>query len=519
MSKTTSHHSTPTQPGQGIKDFFRGRSIFITGSTGYMGKVLLEKLLRTCADVGVVYLLLRPKSSMEPKRRVEELLQSKVFDRLKKESPASLAKLVPVSGDITNDGLGLSDEDRQRIVEEVAVVFHAAATIKFDEELRNSININVLGTKRVLDLCSKMRNLVAVIYISTAYCNCDRDEIDEVVYPLCYSPKKIAEAAEWMDDAAMASLTPHLIGNRPNTYTYTKALAEQLLTETYCNLPVAIIRPSMVLSSAEEPFPGWIENLNGPTGYVVGYAKGIVRCVLCHTEMVADFVPVDFTINLIIAAAWYTAVQKPNSLLVFNCTSGSRNRLTWGDFQNYVTNQVLYNPVSGVVWYPSMVVCRNKFSFDFFSKLMAIFPASFLDMVARMTGRKPLMVRVQQKFQKVYASLQYFTNHEWKFTNDNVMMLWDVLSPQDQQDFNFDVRSIDWKRYMDNYFTGTKLYILKENLSAFPAARHHLRKMFVIFYVTQLLGFVIVWRLIVTRFTATRRLQYLIRRLLRSVAG
>ena len=57
-----------------------------------------------------------------------------------------------------------------------------------------------------------------------------------------------------------------LLEDRPNTYTYTKALAEQMISESTYTFPISIVRPSIVTPTCKEPFPGWIDNLNGPTG-------------------------------------------------------------------------------------------------------------------------------------------------------------------------------------------------------------------------------------------------------------
>lgn len=56
------------------------------------------------------------------------------------------------------------------------------------------------------------------------------------------------------------------MGQCPNTYAYTKAFAEQLLIQEHGQIPVAIVRPTIVTAAMKEPFPGWIDNLNGPTG-------------------------------------------------------------------------------------------------------------------------------------------------------------------------------------------------------------------------------------------------------------
>ena len=61
-----------------VKDFYRGRSIFITGGTGFMGKVLVEKLLRSCPGIKNIYLLMRSKKGQNVQQRLEELLNAPV---------------------------------------------------------------------------------------------------------------------------------------------------------------------------------------------------------------------------------------------------------------------------------------------------------------------------------------------------------------------------------------------------------------------------------------------------------
>lgn len=86
------------------------------------------------------------------------------------------------------------------------------------------------------------------------------------------------------------------------------------------------------------------------------------------------------------------------------------------------------------------------------------------------------MVQVQKKLQRAVSCLEFFTTHEWKFTNDNVIRLLTNLHPLDRKTFNFDVMEIEWKSYLEQYILGTRKFILKEDPSTFPAARSHLRK-------------------------------------------
>lgn len=70
----------------------------------------------------------------------------------------------------------------------------------------------------------------------------------------------------WLGCELIYNYNFRLIGKRPNTYTYTKALAEHLLMEECGGIPLAIVRPTIVTAAMKEPIPGWVDNLNGPTG-------------------------------------------------------------------------------------------------------------------------------------------------------------------------------------------------------------------------------------------------------------
>lgn len=76
----------------GLREFYSGKNIFITGATGFLGVCLLEKILRTVPNHGDIYLLMRPKKGKEIAERLDEIKKNSVFVRLLKDQPIEKVK-------------------------------------------------------------------------------------------------------------------------------------------------------------------------------------------------------------------------------------------------------------------------------------------------------------------------------------------------------------------------------------------------------------------------------------------
>lgn len=158
--------NNPLITTRSIKEYFDGTTIFVTGSTGFLGKVLIEKLLRSCSGVERIFILLRPKRGLGSEQRFEDFAKNRIFDIIREKTPEVLHKLVCIPGDIKEPNLGLCASDTKLLEEQVNIVFHVAATVRFNEPLKDAANLNTFGTQRVMELCLRMSNLKVIIIIS-----------------------------------------------------------------------------------------------------------------------------------------------------------------------------------------------------------------------------------------------------------------------------------------------------------------------------------------------------------------
>lgn len=227
-----------------IVDFYDNQELLVTGATGFLGKSLLEKLLFACPNIKQMYLLLRPKRGCVVEKRLEDLKRDPCFDRIRNSNPSVLNKLVAIEGDVRELGLRMSVESVERI-KNVSIVVHGAATVRFDEPLKESIIMNTRGTREVLNLAMKLKKLNLFAHISTAYCNPQNDLTDETLYPIEADWRAVIKMAETMDVDTLEALAKKYIGYHPNSYTFSKQVSEHMVNEYRKDLPIIIHRPSI----------------------------------------------------------------------------------------------------------------------------------------------------------------------------------------------------------------------------------------------------------------------------------
>lgn len=93
-----------------------------------------------------------------------------VFENLRRDQPQVMDKVIPVAGDVTLPGLGISPQDLKLICEDVSIVFNSAATVRFDEDLKTAVELNVKGPQRLMQVCHQMKRLeVLLVYFLNNY--------------------------------------------------------------------------------------------------------------------------------------------------------------------------------------------------------------------------------------------------------------------------------------------------------------------------------------------------------------
>src|SRR6266571_2718214 len=371
-------------------EIYRDRKIFLIGGTGFLGKVTLSMLLYRFPNIGRVYVTVRARSQEESESRFwNNVLTEPPFDPLRERYGSALDgfirdKVEVVGGDIAENNLGFSDEEAQRIADDIDVVINSAGNVTFNPTLESGLRTNVVGTQNVIAFTKRMKR-PCLIHISTCFVAGNRSgavwENDDVIG---YFPRKNElkgvefsveqeikdcakmserareEAKDAMRVAQFRELArkrlneemrdgddPDTLGlalarerkvwtrNRltelgiersefwgwPNIYTYTKALGEQLVAaET--GIVRSIVRPSIVESAKDYPFPGWNEGFTTTAPIIFMTLKG-QRQIPANEKLILDITPVDQVAAVMLAVAAAACVEEPK--LVHQAATGDSN--------------------------------------------------------------------------------------------------------------------------------------------------------------------------------------------------
>ncbi|XP_028808254.1 probable fatty acyl-CoA reductase 4 [Neltuma alba] len=304
-----------------VHHFFKQKTVLVTGSTGFLAKVFVEKLLRIQSDVKKVYLLIRASDdNAAAKRFCDDIIGKDLFRVLRDEMGEDFdsyisEKVAAVAGDVSAGNLGLNDENLEKLLGEIQVIVNSAAVTQFDERFDVAMNVNTMGALNVLNFAKRCQKIQVLLHVSTAYvCGEAKDKevvIREEPFKMGHALKKVAELdihaelgfmkkrmqqlEEENADAKAISAAMKDYGLKranlygwPNTYVFTKAMGEMFLSHLKDPIPLVILRPTMVTSTYKEPFPGWIEGFRTVDAVIGGYGKGKLTCFLGNPKTILD---------------------------------------------------------------------------------------------------------------------------------------------------------------------------------------------------------------------------------------
>ncbi|CAI6361900.1 unnamed protein product [Macrosiphum euphorbiae] len=457
-----------------IAESFRNGTVFVTGSTGFLGKILIEKLLRSCSMKNIA-LLVRSKKGLDSSQRVADICNQSIFDRLRIEKPDFMTKIKIIDGDLEQSSLGLSPIDHDWLIENVNFVFHCAATIKFNEPLPLALRINIQGTENLLELATKMNTLKGFVHVSTAYSHCPKSEINEQFYPVSISAKELKNLIK--RDENTQKLAKYI-------YTFTKALTENVISTNENKLPISIFRPSIIGCTKSEPEPGWVDNMNGVSGIIAPLIVGVLRTIQLSKDKMADIVPVDYTVNTLISVMWDTVNRhrdgdkKNKEPKIYNYVSSVESSICWDKIIEYIFETYQQVPPLESMWFMFFICSANRWVVNILRFFLHRIPGALVDLSFIIRGKNPKMLKIYKKVENMSDLLKHFTTNEWKFDNSNTRELWSSLSQEDRKTFWFGFEEFDWKSYIKCTVFGIRKHILHEDLSNMTRALSKNRKLF-----------------------------------------
>ncbi|KAI3976380.1 hypothetical protein MKX01_042916 [Papaver californicum] len=487
----------------GIVQSLDNKSILVTGSTGFLSKMFVEKLLRVQPNMKQLFLLLRPADASSATQRLHNDVTGKeVFRVLRKKHGVRFdsfiaEKVTPVFGDIGLQNLGINDSALiNKMHKEVDIVANFAATTSYDERYDVALDVNTMGAKHVLDFAEKCDNLEMILHISTAYIYTgeapglmlekpfdisqtmkdipkilDIDEERKLVQDRL-NELKAAQVSKKEETAAMQKLgleRAKLYG-LPNTYVFTKAMGEMIISQSLNrNIPVVIARPTIVSSTIREPFPGWIEGLKAFDPFVLYCGRGKLPCFVGNHESFLDIIPGDMVVNAMIVAMMNHTKSNNRSFSVDD-----------DDVENNNDHQYIYHMGSSAHRKQMNLIMVVKYAYDYFCKnpLMdkygnaveivkpVFFPSldSFRQHVYDnyVLPKKERQVSVARRLAEIYEPFLLFKKIFDDSATEKLRMSMRAKGSEEADMFDFDPKHIDWRDYIMNiHIPGLIKYVIE----------------------------------------------------------
>jgi long-chain acyl-CoA synthetase len=495
------------------------RHIMLIGVTGFIGKVWLVNLLENIPEIGKITLLIRRNRTTSSQRRFEKIVEeSPTFDTLQERYGRSLgaflkAKVEVVEGDVSEPGLGLDEATQARLAKSLDLIVNSAGLTDFNPDLREALSSNVDSAVHLLEFIRRCDH-AGLMHLSTCYVVGMRDgrvteelkpnynpaddpefDVDREIASLRETIRSVEERAEGVelikalkrqalgrgvDDSVVPAkeLDGVLRRNRirwarnrlvrigmrraqhlgwPNTYTFTKSLGESVLATRGDDLPIAIVRPSIVESSERPPFSGWNEGINtsGPLSYLLGTN---FRQLPTNARKCLDVIPVDMVcrgMSLIAAAV----IARSNARMYQLATSavnpvnmGRSIELTGLAHRKYYRmEQSVDNWLK--VKFETIPVSKQRYERMSIPMQKAV--VSRINRVAvALNVKKPPLAKAERDLNRAEKLIElyepFILHNDHVFECENTRMLSAALPPEESDAFDFAPEVIDWWDYWIN---------------------------------------------------------------------
>jgi fatty acyl-CoA reductase len=483
-----------------------GKRVFVTGVTGFLGQAVFERLLLDFPDTRIV-LLVRPQLGSSGRQRVESMLGRPTFDVLReREGNDGLVRLLDERVEVVD---GDFSQARPELPSDLDVVIHCAAAVAFDPPIDEGFQTNLLGALQLYEGVLASGSRPHLLHVSTAYvAGVRKGVIPEATLDHRVDWRTEAELAlQARADVEAASRKPELLDGFlskarkehgragpqsvaddaedrrtswvtkrlvqygraraqtlgwPDNYTFTKAMGERAVEELAAEHGVAlsIVRPSIIESSYEHPFPGWIEGFKMAEPIILAYGRGTIPEFPGIPEGIVDIIPADYVVNAMLAAA--ASPPEPATPAYYHVSSGSRNPLQYKGLYEYVREYYERDPLPqqgrGSVRVPEWTFPGNlrverlistaERAVDLADKVVTHLPKSkkMRDLVARVDRDKG-RVEFVRRYSDLYGA---YTEAEVIYTDDRTLELFGSLSKADQKRFPFDSAAMDWRYYLQD---------------------------------------------------------------------
>ncbi|PSS03141.1 Alcohol-forming fatty acyl-CoA reductase [Actinidia chinensis var. chinensis] len=487
-----------------IVHFLENRAILVTGATGFLAKIFVEKILRVQPNVKKLYLLLRATDTKSASQRFHnEAIAKDLFRVLREKMGTSLnsflsEKVTLVPGDITCENLGVKDSNLvEEMWREVDVVVNLAATTNFDERYDVALNLNTMGAKNVLNFSKKCAKIKMLLHVSTAYVSGEKEGLIlekpyfmgetlnetsglDINTEMKMVEERLSELKAWKATEGEITLAMKDLGIQrarkfgwPNTYVFTKAMAEMLVGQRKENVPLLIFRPTIITSTYKDPVPGWVEGIRTIDSLAVSYGKGRLTCFLGDPDSVIDAIPADMVVNSMIAAMVAHANEQPPFETIYQVGSSLANPLRFSCIQDYGQRYFKKHPWVGKDGKPVRVgevtVLNSMASFRRYMAIHYLLPLKGLQLAntAFCQYFQGTYLDLRRKIKFVFRLVELYQPYLffkgiYDDMNTEKLRMAMKESKVEANVFYFDPKIINWEDYFINiHIPGVVKYVLK----------------------------------------------------------